>query len=314
MWQVLWKRISREAQVRGAFWLSDEQRRAFERRLRGREEQRKLELADYVVVSFGKSGRTWLRMLLSRFYQIRFGLSEASFIGFDNLTRKHSSIPRVFFTHDNYLRDHTGFGKKKNSFYGKKVVLLVRDPRDTAVSQFFQWKYRMRRSKKSLNDYPEHGRDIDIYDFVMNSDAGLNKVIGFLNEWAAELDNIESILIVRYEDLRNDTAGQLDRTLRFMGETPSDDELSDCVAFASVENMRRLEEKQVFWLAGNRMKPKDRDDPNSYKVRRAKVGGYRDYFDDEQVAQIEAKVARELLPGFGYAARERSPDSLAAVG
>ena len=44
--------------------------------------------------------------------------------------------------------------------------------------------------------------------------------------------------------------------------------------------MRKLEEKSTFWLAGSRMKPGDKANPNSFKVRRAKVGGYRDYFDD----------------------------------
>jgi hypothetical protein len=39
---------------------------------------------------------------------------------------------------------------------------------------------------------------------------------------------------------------------------------------------------------------------NTYKVRRAKVGGYRDYFDDDQVARIEALVNSSLSPDYGY--------------
>jgi len=35
-------------------------------------------------------------------------------------------------------------------------------------------------------------------------------------------------------------------------------------------------------------------------VRRAKVGGFRDYFDDEQVAAIEAMIAERLAPEMGY--------------
>ena len=45
----------------------------------------------------------------------------------------------------------------------------------------------------------------------------------------------------------------------------------------------------------------DKDNPDSYKVRRAKVGGYRDYFTDEQCEQLDAMVA-ELNPVFGYGA------------
>lgn len=91
-----------------------------------------------------------------------------------------------------------------------------------------------------------------------------------------------------------------------MGQEPKDGELADCVAFASVENMRKLEEKSAFWLAGSRMKPGDKANPESFKVRRAKVGGYRDYFDDRQTETLDALTEERLLPGFGYLRSEQS--------
>ena len=48
-----------------------------------------------------------------------------------------------------------------------------------------------------------------------------------------------------------------------------------------------------------RVKPGDKDNPQSFKVRKAKVGGFRDYFTEEQCAQLEQMVAR-LDPMFGY--------------
>ncbi len=297
MWYVIWKRITREIVLRAAFMLPPERKKALERRMRGKEEFRKLRLADCVVVSFGKSGRTWLRVLISRFYQIRYGLRPSVMIGFDNLHRRNPAIPRIFFTHDNYLRDYTGHREDKRDFYDRRTVLLARDPRDVAVSQYFQWKFRMRPAKKILNDYPTE--EVDIFTFVM-SPAGLPRVIDFLNGWAREMPRIREFLLLRYEDLKADTAAELARLLEFMGEKPTAEELADCVSFASVENMRKLEEKQVFWLAGSRLRPKDRSNPNSYKVRRAKVGGWRDYFDDAQVAAIDAYVAEHLDPVFGY--------------
>ena len=42
------------------------------------------------------------------------------------------------------------------------------------------------------------------------------------------------------------------------------------------------------------------DDPQSYKVRRGKVGGYRGDFTPEQVTALDAIVAAELDPVFGY--------------
>jgi len=48
------------------------------------------------------------------------------------------------------------------------------------------------------------------------------------------------------------------------------------------------------------MMPGDRGNPDSYKVRRGKVGGYRDYFDDAEIARIDALVTETLDPVYGY--------------
>ncbi len=306
---VILKKLTRELTLLLMFPFPEEKKIAVERWLRGREEYRKLRQADCVVVSYGKSGRTWLRVMLSRFYQIRHGLSEKSLMGFDNLKRKDSAIPAIFFTHDNYLKDYTGHTDSKVDFYGKKVILLVRDPRDVAVSQFFQWRYRMRPKKKRLNRYPPHGAEISIYDFVMDADAGLPKIIDFMNLWAREMSSMDHILVIRYEDMRARTEDVLRRILEFIGTPGSAEEIQEAVEFASVENMKKLEQQKTFWLSGSRMVPKDRKNPNSYKVRRAKVGGYRDYFEDDQIVAIERLVDETLAPVYGYTRQEQAPES-----
>jgi len=85
-----------------------------------------------------------------------------------------------------------------------------------------------------------------------------------------------------------------------MGTPGTDAEIREAIEFSSYENMKKMEQKKTFWLSGGRMVPKDRDNPNTYKVRRAKVGGYRDYFDDDQVTRIEALVNSTLSPYYGY--------------
>jgi len=286
-------------------FLPAERRRALERRLRGREQVQKLREADVVVVSYGKAGRTWLRVLLSRYYQLLYGLPER-LLGFDNFHNRDRRVPRIFFTHDNYIQDYTG-QRDKRVFAGKKVVLLVRNPQDVAVSQYFQWKFRMRPSKKALNDYPEHGAEVSIYDFVMRPASGIAKIIDWMNGWAPEVGPNPDLVLVRYEDLRADTVGQLARIVTFAGAPADEAALRGAVEYASIENMRKLEAQRKFWLSGGRLTPRDRKDPNTYKVRRAKVGGYRDYFDDEQVARIDELVREKLAPVFGYGAdREES--------
>ncbi len=306
-------RIARVALVNAASVLPFAGQRALERRLRGREEFHKLRLADCVIVSFGKSGRTWLRVMLSRFYQLRFRLPPDSLIGFANLHLRDRRIPKLFFTHDNYLRDYTGHNDSKEDFYDRKVILLVRHPGDVAVSQYFQWRYRMKPRKKSLNDYPGHETSISIFDFVMRHEAGLAKVVQFLNDWARAMPRVGDLLLVRYEDVKTAPEASLKRMLAFIGHDPTESELRESVAFASVENMRQLEQKRTLWWGGNRLGATDRSNPDSHKVRRAKVGGYRDYFDDRQVAEIEAFVRANLLPGFGYRPGEIAAADVAPV-
>lgn len=302
----IWKKVSRKGLRTAMFLFPEESKLRAERRLRGREQVRKLKSADVVVVSFGKSGRTWLRVMLSRVYQQMYGLPQRALIGFDNFHSMNSAIPRIFFTHDNYVKDYTGNTDSKADFYEKKVVLLARDPRDVAVSQFFQWKYRMKPGKKTLNRYPEDGTDVSVFDFVMNEDAGLPNIIRFLNLWGTESGRLESFFLLRYEDLRSEPEETLRKLLEFMHTQATSEQISDAVEFSSYENMKKMEQKKTFWLSGGRMVPKDRTNPNSFKVRRAKVGGYKDYFDDQQVESIEVLVDSSLSSMFGYSRKDNA--------
>lgn len=291
-------------------FLPEQRRIAIERRLRGREDFQRLGRADCVVVSFGKSGRTWLRVMLSRFYQIRYGLAQRHLLSFDNLHVKNQAIPRILFTHDNYLSDYVGTEASRALYRDKKIVLMVRHPADVAVSQYHQWKFRMPSRKKKMNEYPPHGADVSLYDFVMRPQSGLPKVIDFLNGWAGERERIRDMLVVRYEDMRVNPEDALARILAFAGSPATPSEVSEAVAFASIDNMRKLEQKRVFWLSGRRMVARDRNNLDTYKVRRAKVAGYRDDFTPEQLQAIDSLVATRLMPGFGY---ENQPQPAAGV-
>lgn len=270
-----------------------------ERRMRGWEEAAKLAKADGVIVSFGKSGRTWFRVLISRYFAHKYGLAEGSLMEFDEFHRANAKIPVLFFSHDNYLKDYMGHDRKFDLYGRARVILLVRDPRDTAVSQYFQWKHRMVPRKKVINGYPS--AEVDVHGFITGAESGIPKIIDFMNDWARDLPRFPNLLVVKYEDLKADTKGQLDRALRFLGHEPTQAELEDAAAFASVENMRKMEQENAGKFAANaRLKPGNANDPSSFKVRRAKVGGWRDYVTEEQAAAIDAMVRDRLDPAYGY--------------
>jgi hypothetical protein len=285
--------------------LPQEQAHKVERWRRGREEFWKYNNCEYIFASYGKSGRTWVRVMISRYYQLVYNLPDNILMGFDNYTRLNKDIPKIFFTHDNYLRGYTGNVDSKKDFYHKKTVLLVRKPQDVAVSQFFQWKYRMRPEKKAMNKYPAHEANITVYDFVKDPNQGLAHIIEFMNNWAKELAKIENLLVVRYEDLRTNPEREMGRIVEFLGLEVNEEFLKDTAEFASVENLRKKEQENYFWRSGSRVQAKDVNDPNTFKVRKAKVGGYRDYFDDDQVAELDSMVDSGLLPVFGYTSAEQ---------
>ena len=301
--------VTRHLITGALFFLPRSRRFAIERRLRGKEEYRKLQSADWVLISWGKSGRTWFRVTLSRFYQLMHGLPLRHLLEFDNLHKKNPAIPRVLFSHNNYLRAYLEDWDTLNHFHGKKVVMLVRDPRDVAVSQFFQWKYRMRPHKILLNQYPAKGEDVSTFEFVTNPTCGIPRIIEFFNTWARALPELKDILIIRYEDMRKHPAGVMQQVLDFVGTPGTREQIEQAVEFASYDNMKKLEEKRVFWGSGARVKAGDRKNPHSFKVRRGKVGGYRDYFDDQQVELIDKLVEEELDPVFGYQAGNNSDDT-----
>lgn len=250
---------------------------------------------DVMVLSRAKSGRTWVRAMLSRLYQQHYGLDEAQLIEFDNFHRQNAAIPTIYFTHGHYLRDRFASERGRASASRRKVLFLVRNPCDVAVSEYFQSTRRASDHKVEL-----HGvdRDASMFEFVMRAPVGLPSIIDYLNGWAPLMNDRPDALVVRYEDLRAQPEARLFSICQFLGAPFTKDEIHEAVAFTDFENLKELERRNFF--NNRRLTPRNPDDPDSFKVRRGKVGGYSDYFDDEQIAAMEGLVRDRLDPVFGY--------------
>src|SRR4029453_19659643 len=94
-------------------------------------------------------------------------------------------------------------------------------------------------------------------------------------------------------------AGELRRVLDFMGLAAiTDAEVEEAVEYASFGNMRKIESGEE--VKSFKLKAGDVNDPNSYKVRRGKVGGYRDDPTPAQIDELERKMAAPPAPWLGY--------------
>ena len=264
-------------------------------RFREHRETRKARRCGVMVLSRAKSGRTWLRAMLSRLYQAAHGLPEAQLLEFDNFHRQHASIPKILFTHGRYLRERLGTARWQEEFRDKRVIFLVRNPCDVAVSEYFQ---STRRASDHKAELYAIDRESSMYEFVMSSGMGLPGIVDYLNAWEPVVSKLPKALVCRYEDMRARPEQALARIVAFLGAPFSPQQIAEAVEFASFESLREKERTNFF--ANSRLAPRDPADPDSFKVRRGKVGGYRDYFDAAERDRIEDFVRTRLSPGFGY--------------
>jgi hypothetical protein len=260
-----------------------------------------------LIIGHPKSGNTWLKVMLARLYQIRHGLPASLIVTSDELTRRNPAIPRItatngYYSYEGAVGEALAPGAPDSALRHKPILLLARHPCDIAVSWYFQFTKRQSAHKQELiNHFIEHPidrRTIEMWDFVRHSDIGLPFLIDYLNVWERNLRHLERALMVRYEDLRAEPARTLRQITELMGETFNAEEIEEAVAFAAFDNLRALESRGFFRQGGLRLR--NPNDPESFKVRRAKVGGYRDYFSPEQAAELEHLVAERLAPTFGY--------------
>jgi hypothetical protein len=296
-----YRKKKRERLVSLFFFLPVAKQAALDHWLRGRKQYREIKQADFVIVSPPKCGRTWLRVTLSGFFQARFGIPQGETLGFDNFHRLNPEVPRIRFTDDRYVSDYTRNRDSKKDYYDRRVILLIRDPRDVAVSNYHQWKNTVNPYKKRLHKLSPDAGKIGVFEYAMDQDYGIPRTVRFLNAWGKELEKTRAHLLVRYEDMRTDPRAVLKDIVLFMGISAAEAQIEHAVEYASFDNMRKLEASNDPSAGSRRLMPKDLGNTESFKVRRGKVGGYRDYFSDDQLSVIDAYIAENLHASYGYA-------------
>jgi hypothetical protein len=269
------------------------------RAVRMEKEKMRLRRSHLSVIAHPKSGSTWLRFQLARLYQKRYGLPETVLPRLERLPRLDSRVPYINMVGYEFIKRRVTEPPPLADLSGRRIVFLSRHPCDVVVSLYFHVLKHATLQRKLFNRWPLDLAERSIFDFVMNDPWGLNEAIGFYNRCAVHMRAMPEALLVRYEDMRADPKRELKRIVALAGADFSEDEIDEAVAFASFDNLRKMERDDT--LRTTRLRPGDVNDTDSYKVRRGKVGGFREYFSAEEAARLEALVGEKLDPVFGYA-------------
>jgi Sulfotransferase domain len=237
---------------------------------------------DAFLVSYPKSGNTWARFLIANL------LRPQDNVGFSNI---HDIIPGIdVVPHRDMLRHPRPRIIKSHQYFDpryRRVVYIVRDPRDVALSEY----HAQRKSKRIGDQHP-------IQEFVRGFLAGESCDYGSWGEhaasWLSARYGQPGFLLVRYEDMLQDTARELSRMASFLGLNPTSELIEQAVSRSRADKMRKLEKSQ----AGVFNATKDTRQDILF-VRSAKAGGWHSELPETSILQIE-QAWGHLIRWLGY--------------
>jgi hypothetical protein len=241
--------------------------------------------ASTYVISYPKSGRTWLRGLIGKYLALKFKLPETEILATHRVIA-HSQLPALTFSHDGTAmigrKNYRQLSYNKSKYRNKNVLLLGRDPKDTLVSAYFQATRRRKIFAGSIEQ------------FIKTETFGILKIIRFYQTWKPNLTVPRQLLFLRYEDLHRAPQKSLFKVLQFIGEAqPNLDFIDQAIAYCSFEHFKRLEAQDKF--QDLILKPIDSQDPESFKVRQGKIGGHRDYLSPTDIDYLNQVLQAQDL-------------------
>lgn len=231
---------------------------------------------DIWLVSYPKSGNTWLRFIIANY------LTNNQC----NLKSVNRIVPDIHYNANNCLKiERPRFIKSHLPFTPdyKKVVYLVRDGRDVAVSYYFH-----------LMKFRNIPKSTEFADFVKKFNQGS---VGHFSSWSNHVNSWldhqpEQFMLVKYEDLKTDIVAQMTQILDFAGITIDDFKLKSAIEASHFDQMKSLEQKQQ-----HEFKALANSDTDIPFMRSGKAGEWEKFFNDNlhtNFLKINSKALKRL--------------------
>lgn len=235
---------------------------------------------DVLIASHGRSGDTMLRFVLG---EILSGIPTS----FDNIQQivpeigVHSKAYLILPGNGRLIKSHEPCNRKY-----PRAIYLIRDVRDALLSFFAR-----ETAVACIN--PNYS-DLDAY-----IPAFLQGKVTHFGSWQAHVDGwINSplaqrgdLLLVRFEDLRRDTAREIARCLDFIGARADPSVIEAAIRNNSLENMRTKENQSIKF-------PKVPGEQGR-QIGRGVIEGWRGTLTPQHLKLID-EYAGNILSRFGY--------------
>jgi estrone sulfotransferase len=236
---------------------------------------------DSFIIAHPRSGSTWLRTILANilrpdkpsnpdvFNKLIPGVSIRGALNVNRLP-----APRIIMSHTWYRPDLPN------------VIYMVRDGRDVLVS-FYHYTITRNRQSDRIN-FPEF---FNLYYRGKYAYLWHHHVTSWLNEGRKTMG--DHFLVIRFEDLREDTVAVVERVADFLGITATRKQVEVAIQQASLANLRKIERER--WQKKGLGVP----EKATTFYRSGKSGQWKDYFTENNFKLFYQKSAEALgLAGY----------------
>ena len=200
---------------------------------------------DVFISSYPKSGNTWTRFLVANLIHPQ---EPVTFLNIEQIVPDPDLRSRNFLKRcprPRVLKSHHPFDPRY-----KRVVCIVRDPRDVALSQYhFQIKRGVLNPGHPVEDFVER--------FVSGDTGAYGSWGQNVGSWLIARYNTPGFLLLRYEDLMERPEEELAKVAGLLGLNLDRGQLAKAVESSSADRMRKLEKVQGDQWASTKETRKD---------------------------------------------------------